>query len=160
MPATRISADVRQDIADLYAVYAMLLDEARYDEWLDLFTEDCEYVVRSRENHDRGLPLATLAFESKGMLRDRIYGITQTLFHEPYYQRHVISSLLCTEQGAGYEVRANYVVIRTKAGNLPEVYSVGRYLDRVVFEDGRPKFASKVAIFDSELIANSMIYPI
>jgi salicylate 5-hydroxylase small subunit len=37
-----------------------------------------------RENYDRSLPLATLSFESKGMLRDRVYAITETLFHEPY----------------------------------------------------------------------------
>jgi salicylate 5-hydroxylase small subunit len=33
-------------------------------------------------------PLATLSFESKGMLKDRVYGIKDTLFHDPYYQRH------------------------------------------------------------------------
>jgi salicylate 5-hydroxylase small subunit len=144
MLATRVPTETREAIEDLYALYAMLLDDARYDEWLELFVEDCAYMVQSRENADRGLPLATLAFESKGMLRDRIYGITQTLFHEPYYQRHIISSLRCTEHAdGGYDVRANYVVIRTKAGNLPEV-----------------RFASKVAIFDSDLIANSLIYPI
>ncbi|PJI51525.1 salicylate hydroxylase, partial [Methylobacterium radiotolerans] len=30
-----------------------------------------------------------MAFESRGMLRDRIYGATETIFHDPYYQRHV-----------------------------------------------------------------------
>ena len=45
-----------------------------------------------RENHERGLPLATLSFESKGMLKDRVYGIRETLFHDPYYQRHVVGA--------------------------------------------------------------------
>ena len=84
---------VRAELDALYADYAAALDEARYDDWIALFTDDCEYRLQPRENHERGLPLATLAFESKGMLRDRIYGITTTLFHAPYAQRHVIGPL-------------------------------------------------------------------
>jgi len=94
------------------------------------------------------------------MLFDRVYGITQTLFHEPYYQRHIVSGLIVTSDADGYRVRANYVVVQTKAGALPHVYSAGRYVDRIVDVDGSLRFAEKICIFDSELIANSMIYPI
>jgi hypothetical protein len=52
-------------------------------------------------------------FESKDA-PDRVYGITQTLFHEPYYQRHFISHPRVTRDGSGYSVRANYPVVRTK----------------------------------------------
>ncbi|MEZ5738439.1 MAG: hypothetical protein R3E68_02520 [Burkholderiaceae bacterium] len=48
------------------------------------------YVLQPRANHDRGLPLATMRLESRGMLQDRLYGIKNTLFHQPYYQRHVV----------------------------------------------------------------------
>lgn len=41
------------------------------------------YKLQPRENHERGFPLATLAFDSKGMLKDRVYGIRETLFHDP-----------------------------------------------------------------------------
>ena len=54
-----------------------------------------------RENHERGFPLATLAFESKGMLRDRVYGIRETLFHDPYYQRHVVGAPLVRGERPG-----------------------------------------------------------
>ena len=50
------------------------------------------YRLQPRENHERGFPLATLSFESKGMLKDRVYGIRETLFHDPYYQRHVVGA--------------------------------------------------------------------
>jgi salicylate 5-hydroxylase small subunit len=114
-----------------------------------------------RENFDRNLPLSTLAFESRGMLRDRVYGVTQTLFHEPYYQRHIVSGLLPeAEPGGGFSVRANYLVIRTKAATPSEVYNAGRYFDRIVERDGALLFAEKICVFDSELIANSLIYPI
>src|SRR5947209_14748556 len=34
----------------------------------------------------------TLFRSSKGMLKDRVYGIRETLFHDPYYQRHVVGA--------------------------------------------------------------------
>jgi salicylate 5-hydroxylase small subunit len=160
MLATGVSLDVRAAIEDLYASYVLALDGRDYDAWIDLFVEDCVYVVKARENEDRGLPLAALAFESKGMLRDRIYGITNTLFHEPYYQRHIVSSFRMRADDDGYLVEANYLVSRTKAGELTELYSTGRFRDRIVSVAGELRFAEKRAIYDSELIPNSLIYPI
>ena len=157
---TPISIEDRLRIEDLYAAYAACLDDARFAEWPDFFTDDCTYRIVPRENYDRGLPLATLSFESKGMLRDRVYAVTETLFHEPYYQRHLISGLLVRADDAGFRVQANYVVIRTKAGSLSEVYSAGRYADRIVDDDGALRFREKICIFDSELIPNSLIYPL
>jgi salicylate 5-hydroxylase small subunit len=26
------------------------------------------------------------------MLKDRVYGVPETLFHDPYYQRHVVGA--------------------------------------------------------------------
>jgi salicylate 5-hydroxylase small subunit len=151
----------RAAIEDLYATYVQLLDGRRYEEWVELFTEDCTYVVKARENDDRNLPLALIDFESKGMLRDRIYGITNTLFHEPYYQRHLVSSFVMRGDGDGcFLVEANYLVCRTKTGTLTEVYNAGRYRDRIVSAGGALLFAEKYAIYDSELIPNSLIYPI
>jgi salicylate 5-hydroxylase small subunit len=159
--AAPVSVEERLRIDDLYAAYAACLDEGHYDEWPEFFTDDCVYRVVSRENYDRGFPLSTLAFESKGMLRDRVYGITQTLFHEPYYQRHFISHLrVARADGGGYAVRANYLVVRTKYDAPPELYSVGRCIDRLVDDAGTLRFQERVCIFDSELIANSMIYPL
>jgi salicylate 5-hydroxylase small subunit len=159
--AGAISVEDRLRIADLYAAYAACLDDARFAEWPDFFTDDCTYRIVPRENYDRGLPLATLSFESKGMLRDRVYAVTETLFHEPYHQRHIVSGFVVRAGDAGeFRVQANYVVIRTKKGALSEVYNAGRYVDRIVDENGALRFREKLCVFDSELIPNSLIYPI
>jgi salicylate 5-hydroxylase small subunit len=162
-----VDAALRAELDALYADYAAALDDGRFDDWVALFAEDCRYVLQPRENFDRGLPLATLAFESRGMLRDRVYGITRTLFHAPYYQRHVIGPLrvLALDVSAGtlsVDVEAPYAVHRTKVHDASEVFNVGRYLDRVIRDpaDGLLRFALKRAVFDSETIANSIIYPI
>ena len=145
----------------LYADYASTVDAARWDLWPEFFTDDCVYRVQPRENHERGFPLATLSLTSKGMLKDRAYGIQETLFHDPYYQRHVVGAPVVREVAQDrIRCEANYAVFRTKLSELSTVYNVGRYLDVVVRTPQGLKFASRECIYDSEMIPNSLIYPI
>jgi salicylate 5-hydroxylase small subunit len=148
-------------LARLYADYADVVDSADWEQWPEFFLQDCTYKLQPRENYDRGLPLATLAFESKGMLKDRVYGIKETLFHNPYYQRHIVSApRVLKAEGDRIESEANYAVFRTKPDDVSTVFNVGRYLDRIRRTPEGLKFESRVCIFDSELIPNSIIYPI
>ena len=145
----------------LYADYASTVDAARWDLWPEFFTDDCVYRVQPRENHERGFPLATLSLTSKGMLKDRAYGIQETLFHDPYYQRHVVGAPVVREVAQDrIRCEANYAVFRTKLSELSTVYNVGRYLDVVVRTPQGLRFASRECIYDSEMIPNSLIYPI
>ncbi len=156
-----VSLETRAAIEDLYARYVKCLDDASFEAWPDFFTEVCVYKIQARENFDRSLPLALMAFESRAMLKDRVFGATTTLYHQPYYQRHIISSLLMRSAGDGsVRVEANYAVFRTKHGALTDVLNVGRYLDEIVDESGVLKFRSKLCIYDSELVPNSLIYPV
>lgn len=149
------------ELQALYADYCACLDEGRYGDWPGFFTEDCIYKVIPRENHERGLPLATLAFESRGMLKDRVFGITQTLFHAPYYQRHIVGGIRITSVAAEtVRAEANYLVIRTKQNEPSDVFNAGRYIDVVVREEGALKLRERCCVFDSELIPNSIIYPL
>lgn len=156
-----IDVELRLAVDDLYANYAACLDEARYADWIELFTEDCRYELVPRENHDAGLPLATIALESKGMLKDRVYGITQTLFHAPYYQRHIISGIRVLFSDADrVQVQTNYLVLRTRTHEVSEVFNTGRYIDWIQRTPEGLRFAHKRCVFDSELVLNSIIYPI
>ena len=156
-----LDLELRLDLADLYAEYAACLDAGLFDAWPDFFTEDCRYKVVARENHDRGLPLGTMDLQSRGALMDRVYGVQSTLFHAPYYQRHIIGPARITGRDDGIlSVEANYLVIRTKRDNPSEVFNAGRYLDRVVIAGEGLRFQEKICVFDSELIPNSIIYPI
>jgi salicylate 5-hydroxylase small subunit len=152
---------LRQDIADLYAAYAACLDDGRYEEWSDFFTEDAWYRVVPRENYERGLPLSTMSLKGRLMMQDRIYGVTNTIFHAPYYQRHVIGLPLVADIGnKQVSVQASYCVFRTKRDCTPEIYNVGQYLDVIENADGALKFSQKFCVFDNDLIPNSLIYPI
>ena len=148
-------------LTQLYADYASVVDAGQWERWVEFFTDDGVYRVQPRENHERGFPLATMSLTSKGMLKDRAYGIEHTLFHDPYYQRHVVGVPRVLEVSAErIRCEANYAVFRTKLSELSTVFNVGRYLDVVVRTAQGLKFASRECIYDSEMIPNSLIYPI
>ncbi len=182
--------DMSFEINRLNASYAQVLDDADYKEWPNFFIECAQYKIQARENYDRGLPLCIVDLESKGMMKDRIYGITETIFHAPYYSRHIISqssvlgrqtssnahegvrtcldtlSQLLGTQDKNLEPthllvsKTNYCVFRTKPGRTSEVFNVGQYIDHWVPTDEGLKIASRQCIYDSEMILNSLIYPI
>ena len=104
-------------IQQLYADYAIVVDSGQWDQWPEFFTDSCVYKIQPRENHERGFPLATLFLSSKGMLKDRVYGITETIYHDPYYQRHVVSAP---------------VVRKVEDGRIQLVYDFSRTGDREI----------------------------
>jgi salicylate 5-hydroxylase small subunit len=149
------------EIDQLNAAYAAALDEKRFDDWPGFFVPEGGYKVQARENFDRGLPLALMALESQGMMKDRVYGITQTIYHAPYYTRHVVGpAQVLAQDGERARAQANYAVFRTRPGDTSEVYNVGRYIDDIVRTPGGLKFASRLCVYDSEMVLNSLIYPI
>lgn len=158
----KLDADTYLELARLYAAYAHAVDSGKWDLWPAFFIEQCSYRLQPRENHERNLPLATLSFESRGMLEDRVYGIQETLFHDPYYQRHVVGLPVVHSVDADGAIHseANYAVFRTKLDGPSIVFNVGRYIDKVVPTPEGLKFASRLCVFDSEMIPNSIIYPI
>lgn len=152
---------LQMELDQLNALYAATLDARRFDDWPDFFLEDGQYKLQARENFDRGLPLALMALESRGMMKDRVYGVTQTIYHGPYYTRHVISPARILSIDADcVKAESNYAVFRTRPGGVSEVYNVGRYIDEIIRKGGCLKFRSRLCVYDSEMILNSLIYPI
>ena len=161
MSNTPIDLQTWFEIQQLYADYASAVDSGQWDLWPEFFTEQCVYKLQPRENHERGFPLATLLLTSKGMLKDRVYGISETIYHDPYYQRHVVGAPIVRKVENGrIHSEANYAVFRTKLDKESTVFNVGRYVDTLVHTSEGYKFAERLCIFDSEMIPNSIIYPI
>ena len=152
---------LQQQVDRLNADYCAALDEKRFDDWPQFFVEDGQYKVQARENFDRGLPLALMALESRGMMKDRVYGVTQTIYHGPYSMRHVVSpARVLSDDGSLVRAQANYAVFRTRPGDSSEVYNVGRYIDEIARTEAGLRFRSRLCVYDSEMVLNSLIYPI
>ena len=138
---------------NLLAVHGDLLDEDRLDEWVELFTDDCRYLVISRENVERGLPLAAIRCESKGYLKDRVVAVRETSMYAPRAHRHVVGAALAQPDGTW---RASYAVFQTLPDEPTTVFSTGRYVARLEGD----RFASLDVIYDSTLIDNSIVKPL
>ena len=154
-------AVLRYEIETLTAAYVHALDDAALERWPDFFTEDCLYKVIPRENYENGLPLAIWYCRGRGMLQDRVTAIRETQLFAPRALRHVTGNTLVQgwDDGALRTV-TNYAVYESTLDRTSEVFNVGRYLDRVVAEDGRLKYAEKLCVFDTSVVPTSLIHPI
>ena len=149
------------ELLNLYSDYAMVCDSAEWEKWPDFFVEEGTYRLQPRENFDQGLPLCLLALESKAMIQDRVYGVKETMYHDPYYQRHIVGTpRIVSVEGDRIISEANYTVIRTKFDGDSTILSVGYYHDVIVKTPEGLKLQSRLCVYDSEMIANSIIYPI
>lgn len=138
---------------DLFAAHGDLLDEDRLDEWTNLFTDDCLYLVVPRENVERGLPLAAIRCESRGYLKDRVVAVRETSMYAPRSQRHVIGAARRQADGT---MTASYAVFQTLADEPTKVFSTGRYVARIV----GARFAELRCVYDSTLVDNSIVKPL
>jgi 3-phenylpropionate/cinnamic acid dioxygenase small subunit len=46
----KLDAELRFAVADLYASYAACIDDGRFEDWPELFTDDAWYRIVAREN--------------------------------------------------------------------------------------------------------------
>jgi 3-phenylpropionate/cinnamic acid dioxygenase small subunit len=149
------------EIEALFYDYAEAIDEDRVEEWPEFFIEDGVYKIVSRENFDRGLPLATMLCESKGMMKDRVNAIRNLSMFAPRYLRHLIANVrVKSESVEGILVRSNYAVLQTLLGGETRVFNAGRYVDQIVRDGDFLKFKSRVCIYDTIVVPNSLIYPL
>lgn len=148
-------------LVQLYAEHDAALDARDLERWPAFFTDDACYVVQSRENASRGLPLAIMSFESRGMLADRVYGARETIFHDPYSQRHITGlPRVVAHETEGWVVETSLLVMRTKRDALPEVLVVGGTRDRIVNTPEGLRFARRHVVYDNDLLPNSIIDPV
>ena len=75
--------DIERQLAvlDLNARYAEAIDEGRFEEWPDFFTDDGKYRVTTAENLEQNLPLSLIYATSRAMLRDRVKALREAKVH-------------------------------------------------------------------------------
>lgn len=151
----------RDELEGLYADYCAALDDGDFDRWPSFFAETSSYLVTTKENADRGWPIALLNCESRGMIVDRTVAIQKTLYYLPRLQRRLVSGLRVTGvDGAGAQVRASFALFETLVGEHTKVLASGRSLDVVAHEGGALKFVKRVVVVDASLVPNSLPFPI
>lgn len=152
---------LRLELDELNAEYAACLDDDELERWPGFFAEPCLYRIVPRENHERGLPLAVMHCESRGMLEDRVAALRRSSVYGPRYLRHLISGLRITRvEGEVIHAQASYAILQTLPDEETTVFNTGRYLDEVVRVDGALRFRQRLCIYDSLLVPGSLVFPI
>lgn len=124
----------KDEIRELAARYCYLIDGKRYDEWVELFTEDGVFEVS-------GL----FRVEGRGALRSFADGIPLNDRGLPGF-KHCTMNQLIELDGDRATVRCYFLLVQES--NPLRVDVAGRYEDVVVKREGRWWFQSRTAYFD------------
>jgi 3-phenylpropionate/cinnamic acid dioxygenase small subunit len=150
----------RDALRDFYGDYYNGLDDVRLEEWPAFFTEDCLYRIIPRENYEAGYTLCTVQAESRGMLIDRVMGLTRTQMYAPRYYRRFAGPLrLVSDDGDSVRTRHNLLIVQTLIDKQTDIVLAAVCHDTVTRDSGRLRFRERIVVFDSEMVPNSLIYP-
>ena len=148
----------RAAVCDLLAEYGALIDMAKFDEWLDLFAEECRYQIVPRENFDRGLPAALIFCDSRAMLEDRIRALREANKFNIHTDRHVIGLPRIFEDGRALE--APFAVFQTDQEGETRLFATGLYRDRLEIVGRDLKIREKLILLDTFAVPTLLATPL
>jgi 3-phenylpropionate/cinnamic acid dioxygenase small subunit len=168
--------DALREVEQFLYREARLLDERRFREWLDLFTDDVRYWMGARSNryprtskaisilspnryveddHTRDDELSIFD-ETKETLSGRVARLeTGMAWAEdpPSRTRHLITNIeLAEEAGAELTVHSNFIVYRSRAETEQDFY-VGARQDLLRRIDGGLKIARRKMTLDQNVLS-------
>ena len=148
-------------VLDLFAEYGALLDEGRYDAWLGLFADECQYHVVPRENHQQGLPAALIYCDSRAMLEDRIRALGEANKYNIHTDRHIIGlPRIVAAAPGGLRVEAPFAVYQTDQEGEARLFATGLYRDQIEAAGGRLRFREKVILLDNFAVPSLLATPL
>jgi anthranilate 1,2-dioxygenase small subunit len=152
---------LRARIDAFNADYANAIDSDRLEDWPAFFAEDGVYRVITRENRERGLPVALIYARGQGMLSDRITALRTANIYEPHVYCHQIGcvKVVGTEAG-GWRAESNFTIVRTMVSGAMVVFACGRYVDRFVEVSGRLLLAERTCVLDSKRVDTLLVIPV
>ena len=151
----------RAALSELMAEYGMALDEDRLEDWVELFEEQCDYRVVTRENVAQGLPNVLMWCDNKNMLRDRVESYRHVNEYNPHYDRHVIGPLrLLGEKDGVATFEASYSLFQTDLEGTSRLFSVGRYRVDATMAGGAAKLRRVLVVADTGTIPSLLATPI
>jgi 3-phenylpropionate/cinnamic acid dioxygenase small subunit len=165
--------DVLRDVEQFLYREARLLDERRFHEWLDLFTDDVRYWMAGRSTrYPRSSKAITtlnrqesdvatedelaILDETKATLEGRVARLdTGMAWAEdpPSRTRHLITNIEVEPGDAAAElkVHSNFLVYRTRAETEQDLY-VGARQDTLRRVDGAWKIAHRKLVLDQNVL--------
>lgn len=162
----------RQAAQDLLVRYIRVVDDPRrIEEWPALFADQAEYVVITRENYERGLPIAVIRDDTKDRIFDRVTiirefwgagGRAEDRHYNAAVPRHIVGPVWVEPGEAGAVLLgANFAVYQTvNIDTSPRLLAVGEYRDVVEIVGTTARFKSKTVILDTSVLQDVFVYPL
>jgi 3-phenylpropionate/cinnamic acid dioxygenase small subunit len=112
---------VRSECEAVLAREARLIDEARFNEWLEVYTEHCLYWVPITPGGGDPRSEVSYAFDDRRRMADRVYwlrtGLAFCQIPQSRTRRMITNIEVLTDPAAGRRlVRSNFVVHEFRAG--------------------------------------------
>lgn len=155
-----VDPTLRASIEDLIADCAHAIDDDELERWPDFFTEDAVYQIISRENFDAGLPMGVMICEGRGMMADRVMALRTANIYEPHTYCHILGRTRIAADGDSFAARTNIQVVRTMQDGGMAIYATGKYIDRIVLEDGAPLLADRRVVLESRRVDILLVFPL
>jgi 3-phenylpropionate/cinnamic acid dioxygenase small subunit len=112
----------REEAEALLFKEVRLLDERRFDEWLDMFADDCLYWVPTGEGDPSAEP--SLIYDDRERMRERVYRLIETRAYAqrpPSRTQHNISNVeVLPSSGSEVEVRFNLLLVEMREGDAAQ----------------------------------------
>lgn len=115
------------------AQYAQLCDDGRFDDWADLFTEDGRFAV----------------YDQSYTGRDELKNFMEKAQPPERRGKHVIAAAVIDIEGSQARASTDFVFVAKRDGKFI-ITSAGRYIDRLVRETDRWRFAERRIVMMGE----------
>jgi biphenyl 2,3-dioxygenase beta subunit len=163
--ASSMGDSLRGEVEEFLYREAELLDDRRFREWLDLFTDDAQYWMPVRDNRLQLPAEVTNELSGRGgnfyfddtkkTLRirvERLYTGAAWAELPPSRTRHLISNIrIKRESGSEVEVHSNFLVYRTRLEHDRDIF-VGTRRDILRRVDGQFKIAQRTIVLDQAIL--------
>lgn len=136
MPETH-PLEERELVRALLMRSGRLLDDGRYEEFVDLFSKDGKYLLQARSD-ELGRDMTWLT-ANRDELASLFKEYPQHVRDKAYRTHLVAPDEILLSTGAGKAV-STFAVFRTDLAGRSALYAVGRYEDELVVEGGTWKF--------------------
>ncbi len=153
---------LKAELELFHAEYCAALDGDDVERWPDFFVEDAVYRVTARENAELDLPVGLVYAEGRDMMHDRAIAISRTQMFAPRYLLHVVSNVRIIGQTESGEIesQAAFLLMQTLVEGPTTVHLAGTYRDVFVREAGTLKLRHRDVIYDTNILANDLVYPV
>lgn len=150
-----LTLEQKREVEEFLYREAFLLDEMRFDEWLDMLTEDIEYTMPLREHTQGEVEPAghPIIKDDKLMLTMRAKKHETGLSHVEIPRsltEHIVTNILIEDGDNPTELRVYSNFLVRQARKLrDEAWWAGRRKDVLRREDGAWKIARREVLLDS-----------